>query len=131
MVFIWDTKQRKTIHTSYPWEADQLIACAISPDGKLIGFGKDKYFLFDINTGKYKIKKWDGKRVNLCWAARGSFSGNRYFYGAIEENLFRLDIETNEVLILAKTSGTMLVRKVSEKHFLFDQEGSVKMIIIS
>ena len=131
VVFIWDTKQRKTIHTSYPWEANQLIACAISPDGKLIGFGEDKYFLFDINTGKYKIKKWDGKRVNLCWAARGSFSGNRYFYGATEENLFRLDIETNEVLILAKTSGTMLVRKVSEKHFLFDQEGSVKMLIIS
>ncbi|RKY74604.1 hypothetical protein DRQ12_13050, partial [candidate division KSB1 bacterium] len=82
-------------------------------------------------TRKYEIRKWPGKRVNWSWAARGSFAGNRYFYGATEEDLFRLDVETDKVVTLAKTSGTMLVRKVSEKQFLFDQEGSVKMLVIS
>ncbi len=131
VVFVWDTKKRKTIHTSYPWKTEQLIACALSPGGKLIGFGDDKYFLFDLNTRKYEIRKWPGKRVNWYWGVRGSFAGNRYFYGATEEDLFRLDVETDKVVTLAKTSGTMLVRKVSEKQFLFDQEGSVKMLVIS
>lgn len=120
VVFIWDTRQRKTVHTSSPWKSGHLRARSLSGDGKLIGFDADRYFVFDLHRRQYEVRPWSHKPVMA-----GVFMDDGCFYGATEDHLFRLDVVANDVLLLAETSHTNLFERVSDKQMLFTRDYGV------
>jgi len=120
VVFIWDTRQRKTIHTSSPWTSGLLRARSLSGDGTLIGFDPDRYFVFDLHRREYEVRPWSHKPVTA-----GIFMDDGCFYGATEDRLFRLDVGADDVLLLAHTSRTTLFERVSENRMLFTRDEGV------
>jgi len=127
VVFIWDPQERRTIHTSFPWKTSRLTSCDLSPEGELIGFEKDSYFVFDTATKTYEIREW-----SLGTVKSGIFLGSRDFCGAAADRLFRLYPRTNEVQMLGKTSGTTILERISDREFLFNQErGVVKKLSLA
>lgn len=126
VVFLWDTESRSTIHVSSPWETDALLARGLSPGGKLIGFGEGKYFVFDVATRKYTVRTWPH-----TWVSGGVFLGERYFYAALAENIFRLDIKTGAVKFLGDAFQTLVFEKISEREIAFTYKGNIinKLVI--
>lgn len=126
VVFVWDMKQRKTIHTSFPWEAEALSGCALSNEGVLIGFGENKYFLFNANDFSYKVNNFE-----MQHPSGGIFLSSELFLGSSQNILFTLDIKKNILTELRKTKGTRLFEKISADEILIDyEEHSIKKLII-
>lgn len=120
VVFMWDVKAKKTIHTSCPGEnVDSLRTLALSKAGVLIGFDDDSYFLFSTTERKYSIKSWDSGFVT-----GGIFVRNNIFLGATNDKVFLLDIDANELTILGETTGTHLFTQISHNEVLIDFDKS-------
>ena len=60
VIFVWSMAERTTVRSIVPWPAKSLRALALSPAGKLIGFGAGKYFVFDVETGACSVADWEG-----------------------------------------------------------------------
>jgi hypothetical protein len=52
------------VHSVVPWPARSLRALAISPAGILIGFGPEKFFLFDVESGRFSRHDWVGMELS-------------------------------------------------------------------
>lgn len=62
VIFVWSMAERIPVHSVVPWPAKSLRALAISPVGILIGFGPEKYFLFDMESGRCSRYDWVGMK---------------------------------------------------------------------
>lgn len=60
VIFVWSTAERRTVRAHVPWPAESLRALALSPAGKMIGFGAGRYFIFDAESGECAVHAWDG-----------------------------------------------------------------------
>lgn len=119
VVYVWDTVRRKIVYTAHAGEIDAITGYDLSPGGKLLGIsGEFKYFLFDLSTGKFKVRPWPVKDPD-DWIRGGLFMNRRHFYGAVKNHLFRLDIRTQELLLLAEVQAAGPFTKISETEFLF------------
>ena len=131
VVFLWDTEKRKTVYSCAPWKIPALNIMDMSPAGVCLGTNKapgnegEEYFLWNVNTKDYEIKKWPLKGVFIG----GIFMNDREFYGATEHGLFVLDITSNDFEMLTKTTkmtGSYITdgfTKINDREFLFDNEG--------
>ena len=123
VIFLWDTRERKTILTAKPWESDVLSASALSPDGVMIGFAADRYYLFSTRDGSCRTAE-----SPVGAPAGGFFIDNNRFLGCHAKSegdarLFLLDTRTNKAEDFGPTRGTRLFERLSETEVLMDYEG--------
>ena len=131
VLFLWDTKQRKTVYQWAPWKISRLSIIDITSSGVCLGLknppGKEgeEFFLWDIEKGSFEIKPWPLKGIFIS----GLFMNEREFYGATENGLFVLDIKNGKYEMLTHTTkitGSYCHRcfeKINSNEFLFDIEG--------
>jgi hypothetical protein len=127
VVYVWDTKRKRTLHTSSPWKSDGLYGYGFSDDGKLIGFTDKRYFVFDVRTHDYTVRDWTHGAVT-----KGIFLNNVDFYGATRTHLFRLNVETGRVALVARTENTFVLEKLSDRVILFNYRGSrIRKLVVA
>ena len=120
VLFAWDTRLRKTVHTSYPWESDSLGAYDLSPDGILIGFNDDHYFLFNALDFSCVLVKSDIPQppAGEIFLDARRFLGSYQKPGTGEFRFFILDIASNRVEDLGPTQNTQFFAKLSDHEVL-------------
>jgi len=96
VIYVWDTRIRQTRQTKVPWKAESLHGLALSPNGQLIGFEPNKYFLYDSASGDCAICDWS--------------------YGTAHSGIF-LDDRRCLIAVPGKTPGkhTLLLLDITEK----------------
>lgn len=124
VVFLWDTQTRKVVYTAAPWSAESLNAVALSPAGKLIGFDKQRYYIFDVNSRQFQVRDWTLSPVGRY----GAFGNDRFFYGSIKEGIFQLDTVDGKVEMVLEADRVGPMARMSETELLFTQAGDVRLI---
>lgn len=114
-VFVWDTDTRQTLATMEPWKAPGLPATALSPNGTLVGFDRDRFYLCDVRGLTCETRSWPHGPVQ-----GGIFLDGRRFLGAGESELFLYDMESQGFQPLIASEGARLVRRAGEREILFD-----------
>ena len=108
----------------FPWESDSLSACALSPDGIMIGFDAGRYYLFNANDCSCKIVELKTPSIS-----GGIFLDSKRFLGCCThsgregETIITLDVTNNTIRELCATKGTRLFEKISNSEVLIDYEG--------
>jgi hypothetical protein len=119
VIFVWDVKTRKTVHRSCPWESESLSACALSPDGTLIGFSANRYYLFRTDDFSCQVKSLELARIS-----GGVFLNAKSFFGQTGDgHYFCLDIERNTLEPAGAAQPTRFYEPLSAHEFLIEQDG--------
>lgn len=97
VIFVWSATERKTVFSVAPWPGKSLRALAISPGGRLIGFGTEKYFVFDVRERSLSLHAW-----TEAAPSSGIFLDENRFLAAIPT-----EEEKSKVVLLELDSHTL------------------------
>ena len=132
VIYVWDTRRRKTAHMAAPWEADTLPAQALSPSGTLIGFAADRYYLFSLADFSCKTVATGLKSVS-----GGLFLDDKLFLGCCRaaagggQAFFVLDIESNSAREICPADETRIFEMISPREILVNHgEYMVKKLVL-
>jgi len=124
VIFVWSVAERKTVHSVVPWPGKTLRALAISPAGKLIGFGVEKYFLFDVDERTLTLRDW-----TEAAPSSGIFLDENRFLMAIptgEENskILLLELDANTTHTVDDTDALRFFERLETGEILASRNGA-------
>ena len=125
-VFVWDTRLRKTVFKTAPWKMSSIHACDLSEEGVLIGFDKERYFLFDAARRTMKVMEW-----RHGFISSGVFLNPSEFMGSSGDAVIVLDIAKNRLERKIKIKGMTIAERFSERQALAIKNGlSIHLLTI-
>ncbi len=118
VLFVWDTKTRRTLACRTPWKAPYLPATALSPEGVMVGFDAERMYRFDVRSLRCDVRPWAHGRV-VC----GLFLDGRRLLGAGTGELFLYDLATGAYQPLQPCRETRRMVRLDGRRVLLDHRG--------
>lgn len=117
-LYVWDPESCNLVRKLVPWETRNLRGEDISPDGTLVGFGEDKYFLYHVGSDSLQVRESKHPApISVKFLDDESLLITRVAEGGLMEFLV-IDVASGKETSLGVGEAVRLHQKIGDRRFL-------------